>query len=132
MGVVRELPAPGRQDTEKTREVRPDETRVCGQPLDGHGRRLQQGVVREALMRAEEGTQGLRDRAGEEEVRSRKLLLEVVCEPLLGCMLLTLGTVAVATGRMDAVVSPTAGALREAMSIGSALTVLDGADDLAM
>ena len=47
-------------------------------------------------------------------MRPGQLLLQVVLEPLLGLMLLTLGTVAVATGMMDAVWLPTAWALREA------------------
>ena len=126
------MPAPGMQDPGEPREVRPDATFVSGQPLEGHGRRLQHRVVREALMRADEGTQGLRDREGEEEVRPGQLFLQVVCEPLLGCMLLTLGTVAVATGMVDAVVPPTVVALREAMAVVSALALLDGADDLAV
>ena len=59
-------------------------------------------------MRADEGSERLRDGEGEEEVRPGQLFVQVVLEPLLGCMLLTLGTVAVATGMMDAVVPPTA------------------------
>ena len=47
-------------------------------------------------------------------------------------MLLTLGTVAVATGMIAAVVPSTALALREAMSVVSTLAVLDSADDLAV
>ena len=47
-------------------------------------------------------------------------------------MLLTLGTVAVATGMIDAVLLPTALALIEAMAVVSAAAVLDGADDLAV
>jgi hypothetical protein len=65
-------------------------------------------------------------------VRPGKLLFEVVFKPLLGFMLLTLGAVAVATGMIDAVVFPTAGALIEAVAVVAALTVLDGADDLAV
>src|SRR6266699_590913 len=130
--VVLQLPAPGMQDTGEAREVCPDQALVFGQPLEGHGRRLKHGVVREALMRAEEGTQGLRDREGEEEVRSGQLCSQVVCEPLLGCMMLTLGTVAVATGMIDAVLPPTVLALREAMAVVSAVARLDGADDLAV
>ena len=53
-------------------------------------------------------------------------------EPLLGLMLLALGTVAVATGMIDAVVLATTLALREAMAIMPALARLDGADDLAV
>jgi hypothetical protein len=41
-------------------------------------------------------------------VRPGQLLLEVVMEPLLGCLLRAQGTVAVATGMLDAVVPPTA------------------------
>jgi hypothetical protein len=83
------------QDTEHTREVRPDETLVCGQPFESERRGGEQGVGREALRRAEEGSEGLRHGAGEEEGRPGKLLLQVVVEPLLGCMLLPLGTVPV-------------------------------------
>jgi len=56
MRVVLELPAPSMEDAGEPRKVSPDETRVCGQPLEGGGRRLKHGVVREALMRADQGT----------------------------------------------------------------------------
>ena len=46
--------------------------------------------------------------------------------------MLTLGTVSVATGMMDAVVLATALALIETVALVSALAVLDGADDLAV
>jgi hypothetical protein len=130
--VVLELPAPGRQDASDTREVCPDETLVFGEPCEGERRGVEHGVVREALMGAEKGTQGLRDGEGEEAVRPGKLFLQVVVEPLLRCMMLTLGTVSVATGILDAVFFPTAVALREAMAVVSAAAVLDGADDLAV
>jgi hypothetical protein len=130
--VVLQLPAPGVQDTGAPREVRPDATLGGGQPLEGHGRRLKHSVVGEALMRAEKGPQGLRDGEGEEEVRPGQLCIQVLLEPLLGFMLLALGTVAVATGMIDAVVPPTSLALREAMAVVSALTLLDGTDDLAV
>jgi hypothetical protein len=55
MGVGRPRPAPGRQDTGEAREVGADQALVCGELLEGHGRRLTQGVVREALMRADQG-----------------------------------------------------------------------------
>ena len=132
MGVVLELPAPGVQDTGEPWEVGPDEALVGGQPLEGRGRRLKQGLVREALMRADEGSERLRDGEGEEEMRPRELFVQVVLEPLVGCMLLTLGTVAVATGMLDAMVPSTVLALIEAVAVVSALTVLDGADDRAV
>lgn len=64
-------------------------------------------------------------------MRPGKLLLQVVGDPLLGCMRLTLRTVSVATGMLDAVLRATAVALRDAVAIESAWAVLDGADALA-
>src|SRR5207244_8224323 len=90
------------------------------------------GVVREALMRADEGSERFRDGKSKEEVRPGQLLLQVVCEPLLSFMLLTLGAVAIAAGMMDAVLPPTVLALIEAVAVVSALAVLDGADDLTV
>jgi hypothetical protein len=77
VGVVLELPGPRMQDTETPRQVCPNETLVCGEPFQGERRGGEQGVVREALMRADKGPQGLRDGAGEEEVRPRKLFVQV-------------------------------------------------------
>jgi hypothetical protein len=130
--VVLELPAPRMQDTGETREVRPDETLVFGEPFEGFRRGVEHGVVPEALMRAEKGAQGFRDGEGKEKVRSGELFLQVVLEPLLGFMLLTLGTVAVATGMIDAVLPPTVLALREAVPVMAAVALLDSTDDLAM
>jgi hypothetical protein len=47
-------------------------------------------------------------------------------------MMLALGTVPVATGMLDAVVSPTALALREAVSVIAAVALVDGPDGLAV
>ena len=130
--MVLELPAPRMQDTGETRKVRPDATLVFGEPCEGCRRGGEQGLVREALMRADEGSERLRHGAGEQEVRPRELFVQVVLEPLLGCMLLTLRAVPVATGMIDAVLHATALALREAVSIVAALALWDGADDLAV
>jgi hypothetical protein len=130
--VVLELPAPRLQDTGETRQVRPNEALVVGQPLEGRCRGLQQGVGREALMRADAGAERLRDRQGEQAVRPRELLVEVGLKPLLRCLRLALGAVAVATSMLDAVLSLTVGALREAMALGAAAAVLDGADHLTV
>ena len=92
---------------------------------------MKHGLVRGALMRADEGTQGFRHGEGEEEVRPGQLFIQVVCEPLLGFMLLTLGAVAVPTGMVHAVVSATGVALIQAVTVVSTAAVLDGADDLA-
>jgi hypothetical protein len=93
---------------------------------------VQHGRVREALVRADTGSERLRDGKGQEAVRPGQVFVQVVLEPLVGLMLLAWGTVAVATGRVDAVVSPTAGALIEAVSVRAALAPLDGTDDLAV
>jgi len=132
VGVVRKLSSPGRQDTGKTREICPDETLVCGEPFAGLRRGGEQGLVSAALMRAEKRAQGLRDGEGDEEVGSGKRFLQVVVYPLLGCMMMTLRAVTMATGMLDAVVPPTALALREAISVVSAAAIADGADDLAV
>jgi len=130
MRVILQLPAPGVEDAGATRQVGPDEALVLGQPLESRSRRLQHRLVREALMGADEGSERLRDGEGEEEVRPGQLFLQVMLEPLLGCMLLTLGTMAVATGMMDAVLALTSVALRETVAVVSTLAVLDGADHL--
>ena len=78
VGVVLELPAPGVQDPGKSWEIGPDEAFVGGEPFEGRGRRVKHGLVRGALMRADEGSERLRDGEGEEEVRPRELLVEVV------------------------------------------------------
>jgi len=76
--VVLQLPAPGVQDPGEPREVCPDETRGCGEPFEGFSRGVEHGVIRETLLRADEGTQGFRDREGEEEVRPRELFVQVM------------------------------------------------------
>ena len=84
------------------------------------------------MVRAYAGAAYRRHGEGEEEVRPGQLLLQVVLEPLPGLMLLALGTVAVATSMLDAVVPPTAGARIEAVAIVSASALWEGADDHAV
>jgi hypothetical protein len=55
MRVVLELPAPGVQNTGKTREVCPDETLVFGEAFEGERRGVEHGLVGDVLMRADEG-----------------------------------------------------------------------------
>jgi hypothetical protein len=130
--VVLELPAPGVQDSGKPREIGPDETCVFGEPFEGFSRGVKHGLVRGALLRADEGSERLRDGEGEEEVWPRELRVQVVLEPLLGLMMLTLWAVAVATGMIDAVLPPTVLARREAVAVMAAVALLDGADDLSV
>jgi hypothetical protein len=79
------------------------------------------------LMRADEGSECCRNRKGEEEVRPGEWVVEVVLEPLLGLLLLTLGAVPVAAGVVAAGVVAAALALRETVAIVSTVAVLDGA-----
>jgi hypothetical protein len=127
-----ELSAPGMQDTGTTREIGPEEPLGLGEPFKGFGRGFAHGLVREAWTRADDGTQGFRNGEGAEAMRPGKLFLQMVGEPLRGCRLRALGTVAGATGVIDAVCFPTAWALIEAMPIMAAAAVLAGADDLAV
>src|SRR5262245_39114327 len=128
--MVLELPAPGMQDAGETRKVCPDAPLVLGQPFAGERRGGEHGVVRAALMRADEESERLRHGAGEEEVRPGQLLLQVVCAPLRGFMLLTLETVAVATRMIAAVLPPTTWALLEAGAVVSAWAGLDSVVDV--
>jgi hypothetical protein len=130
--VVRELLAPRMQDSGATRAVRPDATRVFGEPLEGCSRGVDHDGGPEALRRAEKGAQDGRDGAGKETVRSGELFRPVVLEPRRGFLRLTLGTVAVATGMMDAVVPPTGLALREAVPVMAAWARWESPEDLAV
>lgn len=132
MRVVLELPAPGMQDTGESREIGPDEAFIFGPPLEGRCRCLNQGLVSNALLRADKGTQGLRDSEGEKKGRPRELFVQVMLEPLLRFMLLALGTGPVATGTIDAVFFSTALALLEAVAVMAALAPLDGTDGLTV
>jgi len=55
VGVVLELPAPGMQDAGEPREVSADEPLVFGEVFEGSRRGVEQGLVGEALLRAEKG-----------------------------------------------------------------------------
>jgi hypothetical protein len=98
--------------------------------FEGLRGRFEQGRIGDALMRADEGSAGLRDGEGEEEVGPWELFVEMVISPLLSFMMRTLGTVSVATGVMDAVLAATALALREAVTVVSTLAMQDGTEGL--
>jgi hypothetical protein len=90
VGGVLELPSPSMQDACKTRKGSANETRVLGEAFEGARRGLEPGLVGEAWRRADTRAQGRRDGEGEEAVRPRELCVEVVLEPLLSLMVLTL------------------------------------------
>ena len=76
--VVLELSAPGMQDAGKTGQVGADKAPVFGEAFDGRCRRLEHGLVGDAPTRADEGSEGLRDGEGNEEVRYGKLFVQLV------------------------------------------------------
>ena len=63
-------------------------------------------------------------------MRPGELFLQMVQEPALGCMVLTLGTGTVAAGMVDTVLSATGLALVEAMTVMAAVALLDGGHGL--
>ena len=130
--VVWELSAPGMQAPGATREGCPDKTLICGAAFERESGGVAQGLGGEAWRRAATGAEGGRDGAGEEAVGTWELCVQGVRKPRRGCMLRALWTVAVATGRMDAVVFSTAWAVREAMSIVPAWALLESTDALAV
>ena len=132
VGVVRELSSPGGQDTQAPREVGADATCGGGEARAGERRGGAQGVVGEAVRRAEQGAEGRGDGKGAEQGRPGTRSLQVVLKPLLACMLLPRGTGPVATGMLDAGVRATPVALREAGARGPAVARVDGAADLAV
>jgi len=75
VGVGLELPAPGMQNPGKPRKRCPDATLVFGEPFECLGRGIEESVVREALLRADKRAEGLRDGAGDEEVRPEQLFV---------------------------------------------------------
>ena len=130
--VVLELSPPGMQDAGETRQVSPDKACLFGEAFDGLRGRCEQGRIGALVMRADEGSEGCGDGEGDEEVGAGKLLFKVAMEPLLSCMVLALRAVAVTAGVVDAVFPATALALRETVSVLSALALLDGAQGLAV
>jgi hypothetical protein len=132
VGVVRQLSAPRVQDAGAPRQGRSEATRSCGEPCEGERRGVQHRLGREALLRADAGSQRRRHGAGQQEVRPGQRCVAVVLKPRRCVLLLTLGPGAVATGRLDAVWLATPWALREAVAVVATAARLDGVDGLAV
>src|SRR4029450_3699314 len=117
--MVLELSPPGVAGAGKAGEGIADEALRVSEPFEGLRRGFEHGLVGEAWMRSDKRAQGLRDGAGDEAVRSGKLCVKLVLEPLLGCVMRTLRAVAIATGMMDAGGLATGGAVGEAGAVGA-------------
>ena len=76
--------------------------------------------------------QRLRHREGDQAGRSRQRLRELVVQPQLGCVVLTLGTMPMAAGMMDAVVLSTGVTGREARAVCPCPAAADGVDGLVV
>jgi hypothetical protein len=122
-----ERSTPGREESGETGQGRAEEALVVGEAFAGRGRGLAPGRGGEGLRRAEEGAEGLRDRAGAAAVRPGKLFVQGLMEPLRGCVMLTLWTGPGTTGVMDAGLFATALALRAAGAIMAGAAMHKGA-----
>jgi hypothetical protein len=124
--MIRELSAPGRQDTRKTGERSAEEAGRAGEAFAGCRRRLAHGLGGQPGRGAAEGAQGCRDGKGAEEGRAWELCVELCVEPLPRLLVLTLGTRAMAAGRRETVWLSTAVAGREAGAVGTGAACADG------
>ena len=93
-----ELPAPGVQDTRQTRQISADAACIVGETFQRCCRGFAQGLIGRSRMGTTEGTSRLRHGEGEEEIRPWELLLQLVVEPLLRLIVLTLWAMAIAAG----------------------------------
>ena len=126
-----QLAAPRMQEAGKAGQRGANEARVFGEAFECLGRCLEHSLVGEGGVGATEGAQCLRHREGDQEVRSWELLLELVVQPRLGFVVLTLGTMPIAAGMMDTVVLSTGGAGIEAVAVCPCTAAADGVNDLA-
>jgi len=130
VGVVVELTAPGVEDTEEAWEISSDVLGISSQGDHGLGRGCEQGIVRGALVAADEGVELLGDGEGDEEMVSWHLPLHLFMEPLMSLLVLTGGAVTVSAGAEEEMGFTTLLTLIESGSEGLGSTVDDGTDDL--
>jgi hypothetical protein len=126
VGRIRELPAPGRQDTRQTGESRADDAGLAGEACEGCRRRLDQGLGGQPGMGAAEGAQGGREGKGDEEGRPWERCVERCGEPRPRLLGLTLGTRAMAAGMRETGWWSTAVAGRKAVAVGPGAAGADG------
>jgi hypothetical protein len=120
------------ENTGKAGQVGAYKALISGQFFEGLRGGLEQALVSEPGMRAAKGSQGLGDGEGDEEIGTWHLLVELVLEPELGVVMLTLRTVPITTGMIDAMRLATAWAGIEAVAIGTGSTGTDGPNGFEM
>jgi len=130
VGVVVELTAPGVEDTEETWEICSDVLGISSQGGHSLGRGCEHGIVRGALVAADEGVELLGEGEGDQEMVSWHLPLHLFMEPLMSLLVLTGGAVAVSAGAEEEMGFSTLLTLIEGGSKGLGSTVDDGTDDL--
>jgi hypothetical protein len=132
MGVILQSSSPGVENTEEAWEIGTDVFSIEGKFFDGIAGRLEQSGVTGALVLAHERTQLFRDCERDEEVVTRQLAFDLFLQPLLGFIVLTGGTVAIATGAKELARLSAAVALVERHPAGLGVTLRDGIDDFAV
>ena len=83
-------------------------------------------------MGAAQGAQRFRHGAGDQAVRPRQLLSELVVQPLRGFLRLTWWTVSMATGMGDVMRLSATCAGREALAVGTGAAATDGVNGLVV
>jgi len=114
------------ENTGKAGQIGAYKALISGQFFEGLGGGLEQALVSEPGMRAAKGSQGFGDGEGDEEIGTWHLLVELVLEPELGVVVLTLRTVPITAGMIDAMRLAAAWAGVEAVAIGTGSTGPDG------
>jgi hypothetical protein len=132
MGVKLEGATPGVKDAKEAREICADELFIGGQFLNGFGGSLKQSGVGRALILTDEAAQAFRDSKREHEMVAWELAFELFVEPLAALVVLTGGTMAIATGAVDAMNLAARLALIQGDPTGLGATGDDGIDDLSV
>jgi hypothetical protein len=132
VGMLVQWSPPGRQDARQAGPRRAEAARGCGQAFAGLGRGRAQALGGEPGRGAAQGAQRFWHGAGDQAVRPRPLLIELVVQPRRGVLRLTLWTGSMATGLGDVRMWATPCAGREARAVGAGAAAADGVKGLVV
>jgi len=132
VGVVGHLPSPGVKHPKEAREIAADVFSVLRQFLYGSGGGLEKGRIADALMVSDKAPKLLGNGEGDHEVMSRELSLHLIAQPLMGLVVLAVGTMPVAAGLIDDVAFTAFFTLVDHGSAIFGAAVDHGVHDLAM